>query len=515
MREKHPIDERFRQALYNREADPPEAVRAALGAHLGWSTAPRAGGSWWSLAIVAVGLFGTGAALWAWQGAASSTAMNGEHRVAEQRIEASGVPTNEAAPVASSASGNPLAPVDPVAGSTTNTNSAIPVQLGIITESTSAGSGNALTESSDQAAASTFGTVRTSVSVDPSKRSALAVRPNTRSAGTSFGISATSAASNSPDPDGVPPEGPPPAEAQGSTLNGPEPLAIVREDDLTSQGQDLRPVMMDPLHIAPDDLVPSGTPITKALPPNYVLPSGTWWIGPYIGVGTVRGTWKGADADALREAEQWRSTAQAGLLVGRDWRSGWGVSAGLGLARVRSAFHHEDATEWSSVVDVDTTWGTTMHTSGDILYSWQIDSLTEELPSGFVRKDARNLYTAIQVPVLLSWHADARRLRYGAFGGITAWVPAQRRGLTLVRSQQDIPPTTLALQDPKVNDRFSTQVHGVAGLSVGYTIIEQLSAYAEPMISAPLFSFDGGSAPWLTRPILQFRIQYELRSQGH
>lgn len=272
--------------------------------------------------------------------------------------------------------------------------------------------------------------------------------------------------------------------------------------------------MMAPLSITTEALISAGTPMGRALPPNYVLPSGTWWIGPYLGIGTVKGTWKGADVDALEKAETWRSTTQWGMLVGREWRSGWGISAGLGLARVRSTFHHDDATQTSTITEVDTNWTPMVHSSGDILYSWQIDSLREEIPGEFVRNDARNLYTAVQIPLLLHWHADARRFRYGALGGVTAWIPMQRKGLTLVRSQQDAPPTTLALQDPKVNDRFSKQVHGVVGLSLGYTITEQISAYAEPMISAPLFSFDGDDMQWLTRPLIQFRIQYELRSKG-
>lgn len=271
---------------------------------------------------------------------------------------------------------------------------------------------------------------------------------------------------------------------------------------------------MDPLRIAPDAAIASGAPINTSLPQSYVLPSGTWWIGPYAGIGTVHGVWKGADAVALQDAEQWRSTTQGGLLVGREWRSGWSVSAGLGLARVRSVFHHDDATQTSTITEVDTSWTPTVHSSGDVLYSWQIDSLTEEVPGGLVRRNARNLYTAFQVPLLLHWHGDARRWRYGAFGGVTAWVPTRREGLSLMRSQQDNSPTTLALQDPKLNDRFSTQLHGAAGLSLGYALSEVLSAYAEPMISAPLFSFDGKNTPWLTRPLLQFRIQYELRSKG-
>ena len=518
MREKHPIDERFRQALYHREADPPEAVRAALAIHLGRATTPRIGGTWWPMMIVAVGLVGTGAALWAWENDPGEAAIAIVEPLAQQRRSEQSGSANNATSGGPSTANTSATPAFSAAHSTASTNSAMVGQQKVAPENASVGSG-----STSSAARTANVTEATANGVN---KAGTHSAENVPEANTERGRSNTGGSagrkSNAVDPpvlkDG---EDAGTAFATGSmatdqvdTPNVPEPFVRVAGSEFAASALDLRSTLMDPLRTAPDAVVANGAPIARALPPNYVLPSGTWWIGPYAGIGTVQGTWKGVDADALQEAEQWRSTTQGGLLVGREWRSGWGVSAGVGVARVRSTFHHDDATQASSVLEVDTTWVTTMHTSGGILYSWQIDSLTEEIPGRSVRKDARNLYTAVQVPLLLHWHAEARRMRYGAFGGMTAWIPTQRKGLTLVRSPQDAPPTILALQDPKVNDRFSTQVHGLIGLSVGYTITEHLSAHAEPMISAPLISFDGVNTPWLTRPLLQFRIQYELRSKG-
>jgi hypothetical protein len=265
-----------------------------------------------------------------------------------------------------------------------------------------------------------------------------------------------------------------------------------------------------PLGLETGDLL--GAPMTVERPSDYVLPNGVWWMGPYVGIGAISGQWRGEDVAALRAAERWRGTTQAGFLLGREWRTNWGVSAGLGLSRVRSTFHARTPGEPTVVTDVDTSWVETNHIpTGLAVYTWMIDSLVAEVPGETVRSDARNVYTAIQVPITLHWHTTLRRLRLGAMGGITAWIPTQRKGLTLVQLETDAAPTPLALQDARVNERFSTQLHGHMGLSMGYVITEQFTVFAEPMISAPMLSFDGRNTPWLTRPVLQLRLQHEFR----
>ncbi|MBL7939779.1 MAG: hypothetical protein JNL43_10500 [Flavobacteriales bacterium] len=519
MREKHPIDERFRQVLYNGEADPPEVVRAALGAHLNWTTAPRASRGWWPVVIVAVGLISTGAALWAWQNDPRSSVVGGEHRIAEHAAEDIGVPANEATAPGPSIAVTSTATREQETGPTAQTNNAAgdrqDAAMGAGAQEIRTGPDKTHRNNAMGDPANSSGPVGTNAEEGIALKSDKQERPETRMDGKAQRNTTTTPAR--PGDNDLAAATVAKVTASGHVpLSGtPEPPAPITGSDRLAFAEDLRSIPIDPLRIAPEALVPSGTPVSRGPSPNYVLPSGAWWVGASVSFGNVQGTWKGTDAAALQEAENWQSTMQGGLLVGHEWRSGWGFSTGLGIARVRSTFQYEDELEGSSVLEVDTTWMPTMHSSGDILFSWQIDSLIEEVPGGVVRRDARNLYTAIQVPLLLHWHAEARRLRYGAFGGFNVWIPTQRKGLTLVNSLHDAPPTALALQDPQVDERFSSQVHGLAGISVGYTINEQLSAYVEPMISVPLISFDTDNTPWLTRPLLQFRVQYELRSNGH
>ena len=43
MRERHPIDELFKEALFDAELSPPRAVRDGLGAKMGWTSSSRSG----------------------------------------------------------------------------------------------------------------------------------------------------------------------------------------------------------------------------------------------------------------------------------------------------------------------------------------------------------------------------------------------------------------------------------------------------------------------------------------
>ena len=141
-------------------------------------------------------------------------------------------------------------------------------------------------------------------------------------------------------------------------------------------------------------------------------------MGPYAGMGITSGTWKGATADELRKAEKWGSSLQAGLLVGRTWRSGWSVAAGVGVDRLRSSFYFEQQEEGSNVLDVDTGWTSFSHsTTGVTLFTWDIDTMEVFRPGAIDRTSARNHYTFIQVPATVRWNTHFRRLRFEALEG--------------------------------------------------------------------------------------------------
>jgi hypothetical protein len=268
--------------------------------------------------------------------------------------------------------------------------------------------------------------------------------------------------------------------------------------------------LLDPRWSMADPATPA--PLGGAAQDAYVLPAGYWWVGPYAGYGTVQGEWKGPDAEALDRAEQWRSSWQAGLMAGRGWRNGFSVGGGVGIARVRSTFLHESAGPATEATAVDTVWQEATYPGNTTVHTWFVDSTTTVTPGPVTRTDARNRYTVLQVPVSVWWHTTMRRWTFGAMAGGIGWFPLQREGTTLLNSGAD-GTATASLGDGRVDRRFGMQLHGLAGVSLGYTLTEHLTLFAEPQLSVPLVGGDGRTAPALTRPTFQIRLQHELRSR--
>lgn len=503
MREEHPIDKRFK-ALYDAEATPPEAVHEALAARMGWSAGTPGGAAWkpWVMAASALVVIGVGIGLW----------MAGDQEVASTIVE----------------HGN----TQQTSANSTNTTASDPGTGGAVTSLTDQGTDHVVGEAAATSASNTTVQQNTATQESAEKKPVAAhgrdrkvlaesastltaagtnnaerpdaVRGNTASSGATTTTTAANNVHNADDEvgDGTASQDP----------HGRSDVAFHRGGTIATTGTDQQATWLAAIPQPRIDLT-AGTPLAGRKQSDYVVPHGCCWVGAYAGIGTVNGQWRGDDASALSGAETWRSTAQYGVLVGREWHSGWSLSGGLGVARVRSSFSHEAQGSSQQYTQVDTTW--IESAMQDIpVYTWMIDSLVEVRPGSTVRSDARNYYTAVQVPLTVAWHADVRRLRYGAFGGVTAWIPTQRKGMTLVQASPDAGLSTANLSDARVNERFGAQLHGQLGLSLGYSITEHFSAYAEPMISTPLVAFGDHDTPWLTRPLLQLRLQHALCSKS-
>lgn len=528
MREKQPIDELFKRTLFDAEVSPPTAVRDALGHKLGWVDAVRNTPGSLPLLMLIIGLAGAGGALWSWN---SDQKIGDDQNVQIQVLapnhaevvsnEQETIVSKNALPLitaqistnlsdrTTNASGIGSHQDDHGSASGTNTrrSNATPKMAAVSAHTTDGAVRNAgrellgsgeLVMSNDQMVASHKG----SVSVEqPSEE------PRAH----------TSAQKERPEPPTTVRLDPSEiTSAPQITEEGlREPQALDEQRWVPETGQSawgnlgLMATYLEPMAVqSMSDLSP-GKPTTRPTPLMYVLPKGTWWIGAFVGMGTVNGHWKGDQVGDLDHAEHWKSTFQGGLLLGRVWRSGWSVSAGVGASRVRSKFQFDENGPASNFSELDTTWATGIF-AGTSVYTWNIDTLQVQVPGRSVSREARNNYTAVQVPITLGWHGELRRLRYGAFAGVMAWIPAERKGLTLQRDNTDGPSSTIPLQDNKVQDRFGIQLHGSAGLSMGYALTEHFDAYVEPMVTSPIFGSGKGDMPWLTRPTLQLRFQYEL-----
>ena len=525
MREKQPIDDLFKRTLFSAEVTPPIAVRNALGHELGWADTARSAMGLLPLLMLVIGVTGAGAALWSW---------NTEEQIGLVATTETSVPASMNAEFITHGSGgevpNGTLPVTANADpGNAPVHSAKATEIELTHENASVPTERSQTSATDQQTPTSKKDMKQATPIQGSGPADLntAVDRNTRTTENSNSAAALRA-SEQADRRSISTTG------ERSTTTSVQPgtgtiaavsqeirnaIPAFSEPDQQKSGSgtgtgtwgdyDLSAQHLDPLTIPNLPDLSTGEPTTRIMPLQYVLPKGTWWIGAFVGMGTVTGHWKGDLLGDLDHAEKWKSTLQGGLQLGRVWRSGWNISAGVGASRVRSVFNYDENGPVSNYSEVDTTWANSDY-FGTSIYTWNIDTLQVQRPGQTLRRDARNQYTAVQVPITLGWQGELRRLRYGAFAGVLAWIPTQRKGLTLQSDNTDRPPSTIALQDNNVQDRFGMQVHGTVGLSLGYAISERFETYVEPVITTPIFGSGKGDMPWLTRPTLQLRIQYEL-----
>ena len=497
MREEHPIDERFK-ALYDAEAAPPGEVRNALAQQLGWDTGTIAGSTWrsWSMLLV-------GAAL------AVSSASYLLLPSSEEGMNILTSPLQVADQVE-----QPM-PMDPRGSNSSSDSpdekrdSTVEQDLPTHAEVSSTGSTqeHRTTSADDKQYAMNGAVARPSKNSPLSdgshhERSSADIKVSARTAVTlpTAGITEQVRRGTSPS-DGR-------SSGDPDTYESPIGPGL---GNATTELPNADAVDMDLLYF----MLPgptAGSPIPTHRPAPYVLENAQWWMGLYAGLGKSSGTWRGVHADALNDAERWRGSLQWGAQVGRSWRNGWSISAGAGLELTQSTFTHEERAE-ALFTEVDTTWtATAYNNTEDLVYTWNIDTVTTTRPTETRRSSARNRYGAIQIPLTLAWHGDLHRWRYGLLGGIVAYIPTQREGRTLLQDANDATIRMVDLADELVDRRFGPRMSAQCGLSLGYLLNEHLVVYAEPTFYAPIPTFTPTEAALMKGYSLQIRLQHEF---GH
>lgn len=519
MREKHPIDERFK-GLYEAEVTPPSEVRDALAGRLGWDLAGRTTGTWSRWVLMAAG-----AALLISGGIYFSGRRPMDPTPSRQADQEKTVRSDD---VGRATSGEP---------GSLRTNGDPPTERAMTDNAAGAGTSNSLTADPRGSGQKNIPSMGAATLTSTARTAEVELRRRTSSAGNDQANEGSSAhrAGHSPldRSDDIPALSSAASELAGSAsatssgaaaesrlgrlvfdsaVDGMErpaaPGSIISGVREAHAGHmDARPITM---HIRPEAAIRPGPTTT-----SYVVPSGDWFIGLTIGTGRMTGTWRAQDEDGLTNAERWRGSTLWGLDMGREWRSGWSVRSGLGLALDRSTFAW-DVNEVERFTDLDTSWTETLYNNTqDVVYTWNIDTVQVERPGATSTVRASNQYGAIRVPLTVAWYSDVRRWRFGAFSGVTAFLTTQRQGSTLVRTADDAGSEIVDLDDERVDRRFGPRMNAHAGLSLGFHVTEHMTVLAEPMLSVPISDLGHAGAPWMRGHLFQFRLQHVLGASTH
>ncbi|MEO8588498.1 MAG: hypothetical protein ABI432_03945 [Flavobacteriales bacterium] len=234
---------------------------------------------------------------------------------------------------------------------------------------------------------------------------------------------------------------------------------------------------MDPLRSAWHGSALPLSPEGSNRPTTYVLPSSEWWVALQMGWYDVRRQWTGDNTeltDALNASETWTSTIGVGALVGRTWRSGWGFSTGAEHERSEQQFHYVD--QWTYVEQEVTTSLVTLNTQ---VFISQSDTVTTQVVDERIAEglDKRSV---IRVPVEGHWRGAWRRWTYGLSAGLAGEFTSVTSNAILVQDAQDGHISTAAPEGDELRERYPIVVLGTLSADLGYSLSERWTLWASP-----------------------------------
>lgn len=224
---------------------------------------------------------------------------------------------------------------------------------------------------------------------------------------------------------------------------------------------------------------------------TYVLSRGDWWIGLHTAFYASHRHWSGGSAvlaDALNDAEAWTSTVGLGLMGGRAWRSGFCVGMGIESERSEQAYRHVDkATSYESVVN------TQMVTLNTQVYYTAADTvLTPTVHERVsVGSDSR---TTWRIPVEAFWRASMGRWVVGARCGLAAEFTSVRSSASLIDDEVLGGINATELAPSALNQRYPLTMVGVVGADVGFLLHERWTATASPVYMRGLLNSTGDNS---------------------
>lgn len=240
-------------------------------------------------------------------------------------------------------------------------------------------------------------------------------------------------------------------------------------------------------HLLPRSISPTEVSATLVSAPptdRYVLPSGDWWVGINVGAYASHRNWSGAPSvlsDALNESEAWTSTLAIGAMGGRAWRSGFGFGFGLENERSQQAYRHVDRT-----TSYETVVNTQMVTLNTLVFYTNSDTVIT--PSESERVSAgTDKRTTWRIPVEAFWHQNFGRWFVGARCGVAGEFTRVTASASLVNDEVLGGVRSTTLEANELVRRYPFTLVGVVGADIGFSLHERWTVTASPLYMSGLF----------------------------
>ncbi|MBL0036260.1 MAG: hypothetical protein IPP26_11015 [Flavobacteriales bacterium] len=236
----------------------------------------------------------------------------------------------------------------------------------------------------------------------------------------------------------------------------------------------------------------------------YVLPNADWWLALEVGRHNVRRTWHGGEpllVNALNNAEVPHYTWSLGLLAGRSWRSGFGISAGLAYEGSEYAFDHvDDRVRIDSMLIVP--YIITLDTQVFVSNVDTVTFMTEETR----QVSGTNRFSVLHMPVEGYWHKQHGRWTFGARVGLAAEFVTMRQGYTLdIDDEGDLMSVDLGAQ--AYDTRYHTTLTGLLGADVGFAMTEHWGLWATPTYMRGITAWGSEDSPYVLPERLSLRVR--------
>lgn len=496
MREQHPIDELFAQALRDGEADPPASLWGRIAAQRQWNhtVLERLRSQWGWLALLLLAGGGTYWMLGTGEGARPVAATASTQGQPPTTLVADADNRTVTIPTSSSADGNWMTD-ETGTGTGHNGPDGIPAGKEI-----ASGTGDEARHPAPVLASHTdHGPHATDGNTMPRQDPAASLTGN----GNKGSVTATFGTVQI----GTPTTGVVRVEemASGRTTpagHGNGGLSLSLADPLPF-GAVAGVERIALLHPALPPPLPGGEPFT-ALPSILHRPQPAWWIGltaaPYL----ETRTWKGDDAEWVRSLQQMETphhTIALGAMAGLEWRGGWGLATGVEYSGIRYAFNHLDRfrSERDSIV-------THVVTFNAVVIDSHADTMVV-MTEMERRVAATNRSATIHIPVEGSWHRGWGRWHLGVRLGVGLNFHAMRSGFLLVRTADG----TRSVDVGQAKDQTGIGLDAGAALDLGYAFTERLALWASPGYSSGFLSLsptDGSPFAQHARSGIRFRLTY-------
>lgn len=456
MQERHPIDDRFRQLLAKAEADPPAAVWEQLAAR----QQRKRRAAWWPWRTLALLLGGTalvgGAAWWTLASTDQDRYAEGPQRIPATTTASVSAPATPEPTAVTTAPANTPASAEsnaPDAPTVTYTNS--PARASSTPGRNTNAPTSKSTRASDNSAGARENTGTPQRSIAPADKAAMTID----------------------------------AQIRAAAHTAPAPLSPTT----TATGMEQRTPAHERMGTVLRTTLAPGTPAQRTTP-HYRVPPGEWWLAVHVGSTSSRSTWYGDDralGDALNEAEGWQQQVTWGGALGRQWRSGFGLSVGLMTERSERGFRHVDRTVYQDqsiesyfvtlngqvfVSDVDT-----------IITTTAVETVTQGV-------DRRS---TVRIPVLAHWQQEWRRWSLGVRVGPTVEFTQAEAGPGIVRRSADqLGAGTLSASQRQ--ERYPAAVLGLTGLDLGWRLHEHWTIQAGYLALWPISAVQPRSTVYAT-----------------